>query len=104
MCDKIKVCTNWIKLRIRPSPETITYETIKSRRISESILFITVPVILQFDRLPQLLLYPKTSSGFKVKKSIVYDMNYEINFKNVLKWVIASLGMIKIIWLFLNTY
>jgi len=27
-----------------------------------------VPVILQFDRLPQLLVYPKTSDGFKVKK------------------------------------
>lgn len=56
-----------------------------------------VPVILQFDRLPQLLVYPKTSDGFKVKKSIVFDMNYEMNFKNVLKWLIASLGKIDFI-------
>ena len=56
-----------------------------------------VPVILQFDRLPQLLLYPKTSDGFKVKKSIIFDMNYEMNFKNVLKWLIASLGKIDFI-------
>ena len=59
-----------------------------------------VPVILQFDRLPQLLVYPKTSDGFKVKKSIVFDMNYEMNFKNVLKWLIASLGKIDYIRIF----
>lgn len=63
-----------------------------------------VPVILQFDRLPQLLVYPKTSDGFKVKKSIVFDMNYEMNFKNVLKWLIASLGKIDYIRIFTRTF
>ena len=80
MCDKIKVCSKYY----------LYYICIFN-------IILLVPVILQFDRLPQLLLYPKTSDGFKVKKSIVYDMAYEINFKNVLKWVIASLGTIKIL-------
>jgi thiol-disulfide isomerase/thioredoxin len=51
-----------------------------------------VPVILQFEKYPQLLIYPKTVGG-KARKSIQFEMSLPLSFSNLFSWILASLDL-----------